>query len=265
MSEHGGERPRLSAAIIARDEAERLPDCLASLRGLADEIVVLDTMSADATPDIARRAGARVERHAFEGFGPSKQRSVDLATGTWVLSIDADERVTPALAAEIRRVIASADAAAGYEVRWEVYFLGHRMRFGGLGSKWVLKLFRRDAARFTDEPIHEHVRVTGRIARLRTPLQHHTVRHISEYLSKLVRLEREAAIRARELAARGKRPRWWDVLRLPINFFLYAVLRLGVLDGVPGLIWAAGSAYLSWRRRDLLRARPAAGPGPPLP
>jgi glycosyltransferase involved in cell wall biosynthesis len=256
--------PRLSVAIIARNEAERLPGCLASVRDLADEIILLDTLSTDATAEIARAAGARVERHPFEGFGPSKQRSVNLTTGDWVLSLDADERVSPALAAEIRRIVADPTAAAAYEVRWEVYFLGRRMRHGGLGSKWVLKLFRRGAGRFTDELIHEHVRIDGPVARLAAPLEHHTVRHMTEYFGKLQRLEREAAIRAHELRERGREPRWWDILRLPANFLLYAIVRLGILDGMPGLIWAAGSAYLSWRKRDLLRTQPAAGPGAAL-
>lgn len=253
-------RPRLSVVIIARNEAERLPDCLASVQGLADELVLLDTESTDDTPELARAAGARVERQPFRGFGPTKQASVDLASGDWVLSIDADERVSPELAAEIRAVVAAPDSLSGYELRWEVWFLGGRMRFGGIGDKHVVKLFRRGQARFSDDAMHERVQVDGPVGRLRGPLQHHTVRTLGEYLGKLKRLEYEASVRADQLAARGVRYRWWDVLRLPGNFLLYTVVRLGVLDGVRGWIWAAASAYLSWRKRDLLRDRPAAGP-----
>ena len=249
--------PRLSVAIIARDEEQRLPACLASVRGLADEIVVIDTMSQDRTAELARAAGARVEQHPFEGFGPTKQRAVDATHGPWVLSLDADERVSLELAAQIRRVVSGADAADGYALRWQGYFLGRRMRFGGFGSEWVVKLFRRESGRFTQAPLHEHVEVHGRVERLTGPLEHHSIRTMREFADKL---ERYAAMHAESLAARGVRYRWWDPLRLPVNFILFYVVRLGFLDGMAGVIWAAGSAYHSWRKRDLLRPAPAAGP-----
>jgi len=249
--------PRLSVAIIARDEEQRLPACLASVQGLADEVVVVDTMSRDRTGELARAAGARVEQLPFEGFGPTKQRAVDATRGPWVLSLDADERVSPELAAQIRRVVSDPDAADGYALRWQAYFLGRRMRFGGFGSEWVVKLFKRDAGRFTQVPLHEHVEVRGRVGRLTGPLEHHSIRTMREYAGKL---ERYAATNAVSLAARGVRYRWWDPLRLPVNFLLYYVVRLGFLDGMAGTIWAAGSAYHSWRKRDLLRRSPAAGP-----
>ncbi len=249
--------PRLSVAIIAKDEEERLPACLASVRDLADEIVVVDTLSNDRTPEIARQAGARVEHRRFEGFGATKQMAVELTTGDWVLSLDADERVSPDLAAAIRAAVAATDAADAYQVRWNPVFLGRSMRFGSLRREWVVKLFRRGRGRFTAERIHEHVVVDGRIGRLTGPLDHDTCRSITDYLYKL---EWYATLRAQDLRERGVRYRWWDGLRLPVNFILNAVLRLGVLDGVPGLVYAAGSAYHSWRKRDLLRERPAAGP-----
>ena len=253
--------PRLSVAIIARNESVRLPACLASIQGLADEIVMVDTMSTDDTPVLARRAGARVEQHPFDGFGRTKQRAIEMATGDWVLSLDADERVTPELAAAIKQAIASADAAEGYQLRWNPIFLGRALRFGSVSKEWVTKLVRRGRGRFTEEPIHEHLQIDGRIGRLTGLLDHDTCRSLADYGRKL---EWYAALRAAELKARGERYHWWDSLRLPGNFVLNALLRLGFLDGVPGLIYAAGSAYHSWRKRDLLRERPAAGPGVPV-
>jgi glycosyltransferase involved in cell wall biosynthesis len=243
-------------AIIARNEEERLPACLASVRPIADEIVVIDTMSSDRTPDLARAAGAIVQRRPFAGFGPTKQLAVEATSGAWVLSIDADERVSPELAEEIRTAIASPQAADGYALRWQGYFLGRRMRFGGFGREWVVKLFRREAGHFTDDRIHEHVEVQGRVGRLRGPLEHHSIRSMREYVEKL---ERYAALHAEQLAERGASYHWWDALRLPVNFLLFWVLRLGMLDGVQGVLWAGGSAYYSWRKRDLLRRAPAAG------
>jgi glycosyltransferase involved in cell wall biosynthesis len=255
-----GRDPRLSVAIIAHNEEERLPACLESLRELAGEIVVVDTLSTDRTGAIAAAAGARVERRALDGFGATKQFAVDCTSGPWVLSIDADERVSATLAQEIRRVIAAPDAAAGYELRRRTVFLGRRMRHSGLNHDWVLRLYRRDAGRFTNAVVHERIEVRGPVERLPGWLEHETTRTLAEYVAKL---ERYAALGRDGLAARGERYHWWDALRLPINWLLYVVVRLGILDGVPGLIWAAGSAYHSWRKRDLLRERPAAGPAAP--
>lgn len=249
--------PRLSATIIARDEADRLPACLDSLRGLADEIVLVDTGSTDATAAIAAAAGAIVERRPLTGFGPTKQHAVDRATGSWILSIDADERLTPALQEEIRSVVARADSADGYELRRQSWFLGRRMRFSGMAHDYVLRLFRRGAGRFTDAAVHERVEVTGRVGRLDAPMEHHTIRSLAEYREKI---ERYATLRAAEMAARGVRYRWWDILRLPVNFVVFLLVRLSILDGVPGIVWAAGSAYHSWRKHALLRRDPNAAP-----
>ena len=245
--------PRLSVAIIARNEADRLPGCLASVQGLADEVVVLDTGSTDNTVAIAEAAGARVARHDFLGFGPTKQMAIELTNGAWILSIDADERLSPALAAAIRQVLASPSAAEGYELNRRMFLLGRMLRFGGLHDEWVVKLFRRGRGHFTAAQVHEHVDVTGRTGRIAGVLEHHTVRTLGEYVTKV---EWYAAMRADELAVRGVRWRPWDALRLPLNFLLIAVLRLGVLDGTAGLVYAGVTAYSSWLKRDLLRRRP---------
>jgi glycosyltransferase involved in cell wall biosynthesis len=246
---------RLSVAIIARDEADRLPACLASVRALADEIVVLDTGSSDDTVAIAEAAGARVARHDFVGFGPTKQIAAALTSGAWILSIDADERLSPALAAAVRAVLDDPAAADGYELNRRMILLGRMLRFGGLHDEWVVKLFRRGRGRFTTAAVHEHVEVDGRTGRLAGVLEHHTVRSLGEYVAKV---EWYAAMRAEELAVRGVRWRLWDPLRLPLNVALIGGLRLGVLDGVPGILYAWVTAYSSWLKRDLLRRGPEA-------
>jgi glycosyltransferase involved in cell wall biosynthesis len=245
----------LSVAIIARNEADRLPGCLASVRGLADEVVVLDTGSTDDTAAIAAAAGARVSRHGFMGFGTTKQLAAELTNGRWVLSLDADERLSPALAAAIRRVLDDPAAADAYQLNRRMILLGRMLRFGGLRDEWVVKLFRRGRGRFTADTVHEHVQVNGTTGRLAGALEHHTVRSLGEYVAKV---EWYAAMRAEELAGRGVRWRIWDPLRLPLNVGLIAGLRLGVLDGVPGVLYAWVTAYSSWLKRDLLRRGPEA-------
>jgi len=236
---------RLSAVIIARNEEANLPACLASLAGLADEIVVVDSESTDRTAAIARAAGARVATHRFDGFGAAKQRALDMATGTWALSIDADEVVTPALAAEIRAVVASPTEANGFELRRDVFFVGRRLRFGGMGNDWVLRLFRRSEARFSADRIHEHVEVRGRTARLRSTLEHHAYRTLTEHVEKM---NRYTDMQAELKAKRGVRYRTWMWLRLPWEVLARLVLRLGVLDGTAGILFATMSAYSAWLR-----------------
>jgi glycosyltransferase involved in cell wall biosynthesis len=243
----GGSGPRLSAVLITRNEEANLPACLASLRDLADEIVVLDSGSQDRTLAIAEAAGARVASHQFAGFGAAKQRALAMARGAWVLSIDADERVTRSLAVEIRATLdgAAAGDPEGFLVRRDVYFLGRRLRFGGMGHDWVLRLFRRTSGRFSDDPVHEHVEVPGRLGRLRGTLQHHAYRSLAEHVEKM---NRYTDIQATVKAARGVRYRSWMWLRLPWEVFVRGVLRLGVLDGSAGVIFATMSAYSAWLR-----------------
>lgn len=235
----------LSATIITRNEEANLPACLASLRDLADEIVVLDSDSTDRTVAIAQAAGARVARHRFAGYGAAKQRALELASGGWVLSVDADERVTPALAAEIRSVVIAAAAPAGFLVRREVFFLGRRLRFGGMGHDWVLRLFRRAGARFSADPVHEHVEVPGPPGKLRGTLEHHAYRSLAEHVEKM---NRYTDIQAAVKAGRGVRYRSWMWLRLPWEVFVRLVVRLGLLDGTAGVIFATMSAYSAWLR-----------------
>ena len=246
----------LSVILITLDEEERLPACLASVQGLADEIVVVDTGSRDRTVEIARRAGARVNhiaRSDFRGHGISKQRALDLATGAWVLLLDADERVTPALAEEIRDTLAATPAVDGYWVRRDVFYLGRRMRWGGLGHDWVIRLFRRQKGRCTPAPVHTGVEVQGTTARLSGVLEHHTVRTVTEHLRKV---ENYGSIRTAEFAARGRGYRASDWLRMPVEFVLRAFVRLGVLDGARGVVWATISAYEKWLHYAMLINRP---------
>ncbi len=232
--------PRLSAFLIVHDEARHLGECLASLAGLADEIVVLDDGSTDATVEIARAAGARVEHRTFDDFGRQKQAALEFTTGEWVLSIDADERVTPPLAEQIRSTIAEPGAADGYWIRRELIYLGTRLRHGGAERDWVLRLARRGRVRVAQVPIHEHLLVDGRDARLRGTLDHVKYRTLAEHVAQM---NRYTDVIAAQKRARGGSFRAWHLLRIPAELFVRLVLRLGVLDGRAGVIHAAMAAY----------------------
>ena len=245
----------LSAFLITQDEEHDLPGCLRSLAGLADEIVVVDSGSRDRTGAIAREFGARVIERPMAGFGAQKQFALEQVTHPWALSIDADERVTPALAGAIRAALAST-AADGYEVRREIRFLGRTLRHGGLGDDWVLRLVRRERARFTGAAVHERIVVDGRVTRIHGTLEHLPYRDQAEHAEKS---ERYSVLAAREQFARGRRWRPWHALRPGWEFFVRYGVRLGFLDGAAGYTWARLSAASASRRMRELRSLGAAG------
>lgn len=235
--------PSLSAVLIAKDEARDLPACLDALKGLVTEtVVVVSEDTSDDTDQIARARGAKTLRRRFDDYARQRQASLDAATGEWCLWVDPDERVTPELAAEIRAVLA-APAADAYDIPFEVEFLGTRMRWGGLGSESHVRLFRRSKARFTGGALHESLEVSGTTGRLRGKITHIPYRDVADYLSKL---DRYTTLAAKKRFDAGKRAGPLRHLVLPWEFFMRAVLKLGVLDGRAGVTWAALSAFHSW-------------------
>lgn len=237
--------PRLSAILIVRDEARDLPDCLASL-SFCDEIVVVDSGSRDGTIDIVCAAGATLlETPDFPGFGPQKQRALDLATSDWVLSIDADERIPAALAAEIRNAIA-APTADGFRIDRRSQFLGRVMRHGGWAPDRVLRLARRDRARFSTDIVHESLIIDGKVADLTAQMDHLSYRGIDEVLDKQ---RRYALASASVRRARGKRGGLGPAIgRGLFTFFKHYILQAGFLDGAHGFVAAAAKAQESfWR------------------
>jgi glycosyltransferase involved in cell wall biosynthesis len=236
--------PQLSAIVITRNEAANIGECLDSL-AFCDERIVVDCGSTDSTVDIARERGARVEFHEWQGFGPQKSHALALATGTWVLSIDADERVTPELAAAIRAAIAAGDADA-----WEFprlsSFCGRPMRHSGWYPDYVLRLFRRGKARFDDAIVHERVICAGVVKRLRPPLIHHPVARLEDALS---RMDRYSTASAEVIVAAGRKVSFMTGIGHGLYSFLRTyVLRAGFLDGAEGFLLAVANAEGSYYR-----------------
>ena len=236
--------PSISAILIAKDEALDLPACLASLQGLATEIiVVVSEDTSDRTEEIARAAGAKVLRRRFDDYAGQRQASLDAATGEWCLWIDADERVSTPLAEEILSILPAATSYDGFAIPFEIRFLGKTLRWGGLGSESHLRLFRRVKSRFIGGALHESILLDGFHGRLRGKMHHEPYKDIPDYLSKL---DVYTTLAARKRFDAGRRFAFWRHLILPWEFFSRVVLKLGVLDGYPGLVWAGLSAFHSW-------------------
>jgi glycosyltransferase involved in cell wall biosynthesis len=236
---------RLSVVIITRNEAQAIGDCLESVRW-ADEIVVLDSGSSDATVSLCRGFGAKVvESGDWPGFGPQKNRAIGHAGGEWVLSLDADERVTPELREEIRRAIASADADA-YRMPRLSRYLTRYMRHSGWHPDHVVRLFRRGRARFSDDLVHERLIVEGTVGTLEHPLVHEAFTGLEEVLDKVNRystLGAEMALREGKtgtlLGAVGRGA--WTFLRTYL-------LKAGFLDGREGFMLAVSNAEGTYYR-----------------
>jgi glycosyltransferase involved in cell wall biosynthesis len=261
----------VSAIVGARNEEKNLPRCLESLREIG-EVYVIDSQSTDATPEIARTFGAKVVQFHYQGGWPKKRQwameNLPLEND-WILLVDADEALTPELADEIRRAIQN-PGANGYYVSLQMHFLGRVLRHGD-ANFWKLALFRRNKGRYecrlreqdmsmADIEVHEHIVVDGSTRRLKNPLIHHNVESLSRYIQKhdeysnwearvLLQGEQNAGELTPSLfGTQAQRRRWLKkrVYALPgspvLLFFYRYFLRLGFLDGVPGLIYCGFQA-----------------------
>ncbi len=184
-----------------------------------------------------------MEHRPFDNFGNQFQAAFDLASGDWIFPIDADERVSAELGREMVAATTSASSLEGYWVRREIIYLGRRMKYGGLGDDWVLRLVKRGTARYNRVDIHPHLELDGRSGRLRGVLDHLQYRQLSQHV---VKINSYTQISADEKYRAGKRFSGWQVARIPYELFYRLFIRLGVLDGKPGVIWAGMSAFYSF-------------------
>lgn len=253
----------IAATIIAKNEAENIGACLSTLVW-CDEIVVVDGGSSDRTMEVAQHFKAKIfPEPNWQGFGAQKNRALDHASADWIISIDADERVTPELAEEIQRVIASPDALNAYSMPRLSSYCGQFMRHSGWYPDRVVRLFRRGTARFSDDVVHERLLTTGPVGQLQNPLIHYSYRSLDDVLDKMNRYSSAGAQKLRE---RGKRAGVGKALaKSGWAFFRTYVLRRGFLDGRLGFVLACSVAHETWYRylKLWLSDRPAADPPPP--
>jgi len=247
----------VSAVVISFNEERNIGECLESLRW-ADEIVVVDSGSSDGTPEIARRYTEKVFRVPWSGFGPQKQAAVEQASHDVVLNVDCDERVTPELAEEIRRLLAMKEMAAAYTVPRRTFVGGKEIRHCGWYPDRTIRLFDRTKARFSPELVHERVEVSGNASPLRNHLLHYSFSGIGDILAKM---NRYSDLSARQMFERGRRSGISDLTVRPAFAFLKTYfLRLGILDGLEGLMISVTTAMLTFAKyvklRELERKRP---------
>ncbi|MEY3523082.1 MAG: hypothetical protein RIT33_499 [Pseudomonadota bacterium] len=234
----------LSVILITKNEEANLKDCLESV-SFADEIIVVDSQSSDKTQEIARSFGAKLEITSdWPGFGPQKNRALNLATQDWVLSIDADERVTPELKQEILTAIASPNAADCYAIPRSSWYCGRFMKHSGWYPDYVDRLFKRGSAKFSDHLVHERLLPTGSSGKLNNHFLHYSYRDFSQVLKKV---DVYSSAAAQQAFKQGKKGGLGEALIHGFwAFFRTYVLRRGFLDGKHGLALAISNAATSY-------------------
>jgi glycosyltransferase involved in cell wall biosynthesis len=232
--------PRLSVTVITRNEAQKLAEALESV-AWADQIIVVDSESTDDTVAIARRFTQDVCIRAFPGYGTQKNYAAGLARNDWILSLDADERVTPALASEIRDLLRGEPPARGYRIPRVTFHLGRWIRTTDWYPDYQLRLYDRRAARWSEPLVPESVRLDGQPGRLRGELQHFPYRDAADHRETI---ERYTSLAAEQMTRDGKRPGLLSVVtHPPLAFLRNYLLRRGILDGAAGLKLSALNSY----------------------
>lgn len=235
----GASTASLSVIVITLNEERHIAACLESV-AWAGEIVVVDSQSQDATAAIARQYTDHLFIEKFRGYSGQKNFALDQAHGEWILWLDADERVTPELAAEIRRTIATEPVEAGFEIPRRAFFLGRWIRHCGWYPGHVLRLFRRDSGRFDDRQVHETLLLQGRRGRLTADLDHYTDDSLEHYFWKF---NRYTSLAAGEVAARKKRIGGVTIIFRPLHTWVKMyLLKQGFRDGAHGLMLCLLSA-----------------------
>ena len=232
--------PKCSVTIITLNEAEHIGAAIDSV-AWADEIVVVDCGSADATIEIARAKGATVVHRDWSGWIDQKNFAAERAANDWIFSLDADERVPPPLAGEIRELLSGEPPMRGYRVPRVTFHLGRWIRTTDFYPDYQTRLYDRRAARWRGKYVHESVAVDGPVGRFRHDLEHYSFQDLRDHLD---RVNRYTTLAARQMHESGRRAGLFDlVIHPPAAFLRNYLLRLGILDGTPGLIISVINTY----------------------
>ena len=242
--------PKISVTIITKNEAADIAAALDSV-AWADERIVVDSCSTDDTAAIAERCGARVETREWPGYVAQKNHAASLASHDWILSVDADERVTPELAAEIKKTLQQEPRDRGFWIPRVTFHLGRWIRTTDWYPDHQLRLYDRRAAEWTGRYVHEGVAVKGGVGRLRNELQHYAYRDVAEHMETI---DHYTTLAARQMFEQGRRATLFDMaVQSKFAFFRNYVLKRGFLDGNAGLTISRMNAHYVFLKFAKLR------------
>lgn len=232
----------LSAVILTKNEELNIADCLRHL-DWAGQIVVLDAGSVDQTKQLVQSAKAEWHEHPFQDFADQRNYAMTLCRHDWILFIDADERVSSALADEIQTVLDKLPRA--YAIPRQNFFFGKRLKYSGSVEDAPVRLFPQGSGSWR-QPVHEYFETSLPVSKLNAPLLHHTTRDLDHYLSKV---RTYVPLEVRTMQVKGRRAHWWDILiRPPAKFLFLYIIKRGLLDGWAGLQFAVLSMYYDYKK-----------------
>lgn len=261
--------PKLSVTVITRNEEANLAGALDSV-AWADDLVVVDAGSTDGTVEVARRYTERVFVREWPGYSAQKNHAATLTRHDWILSLDADERVTPELAREIRARLEHEPPEQGYRIPRVTWHLGRWIRSTDWYPDYQLRLYDRRAGRWVERHVHESVALEGRPGTLRGEIEHYAYRDLAHHLETM---QRYTGLAARQMQEEGTRVGLAGLmLHPPLAFLRNYVLRGGVKDGIPGLVVSGMNAFYVflklaklWERQQTSPESPASSPQSPAP
>lgn len=246
------DRPFISAIVITRDEEKNIERCLSSISWV-DEIIVVDSESADRTASLARKFTPDVFIHPWEGYSQQKNFALGKTTGEWILSIDSDEVVDERLKEEILETLSRRQSYKGFYMSRKSFIGDKWIRFGGWYPDYTLRLFRRGEGRFGERLVHEAVKVNGKKGYLKNPILHYTYEDLHDYVERQVCYARFAS---EEMFKKGKKATIFDLIFRPAyNFFKSYILRLGFLEGALGLFLSVRSSIYVFMKYKYLRIK----------
>lgn len=239
-------QPKISVLITIKNEELHIRDCIESARQVADEILVADSGSTDASLDIVRSMpDVRMVEREFISYSDFKNWAIPQCSHEWILIIDADERITAELASEVLKLLKQDPEEDAFWIPRANYFLGHRIRYSGWGNDQVVRLIRRDACRYFERPVHEAMNVaSGKIGELKASMDHFTAWNLEHFIAKQNNYSTRGAAHLHSL---GKKPSFvFTCVHAPFRFVQLYIFRRGFLDGYPGLMVCGIQAFYSF-------------------
>ena len=242
---------KISAVIITHNEEAKIEAALLSLAGIAAEIIVVDSSSTDRTVKLARKHTDRIFERKWTNFSDQKNFGDGLAAHPWILSLDADERLSPELRAEIEAMLDDEPDCAAFSMPRKVYYLGRWIKHSGWYPDRKVRLFRKERARWEGAYIHESLVVVGEVRKLKGDIHHYTYKNIADHLG---RMNRFSDLGAQKLYAEKKKCRWYHLLLQPFGRFVKSyILKRGFLDGFAGMVISVLNGYGIFIRYAKLR------------
>ena len=231
---------KITAIIPTLNEEIHIAAAIESVQ-FADEIIVIDSFSIDKTLEIAEKYNVKIIKREFDDFSSQKNFAIDKATNPWVYVLDADERVTPEVKKEILEAVKNPRDFVGFYVRRTFYFAGEKLNYGGCQRDKVVRLFLKEFCRYNGSPVHETITANGKLDFFNHKIDHYSYKSYDHYISKM---NHYATLRGKQYYKEGKKVNAFHILiKPPARFLIHYFLRLGVLDGFAGFIFAKTQAY----------------------